>query len=108
MKKLLFLTGISLCLSAPFAQAQTFTAAGTIISPANATIGYMKPDGAVEDTHHTVIGYIRKDGTIENSHHATIGYVKDDGTLEDSHHATLGHAGASKTDAVLKQFFFKS
>jgi hypothetical protein len=106
MKKLFLFAG--LCLIASAVNAQTLTAAGTVVDSHNSTIGYYKGDGTVEDSHHSTIGYIKSDGTIEDSHHSTIGYLKSDGTIEDSHHSTVGHADGNKTQAVLRKFFFKS
>lgn len=105
MKKILIIA--SLCLSTGLVNAQSLTAASTIVDSHNATIGYMKGE-TVEDSHHKTLGHIKKDGTIEDSHHNTIGYVKTDGTIEDSHHKTIGKATGFATNEVLKTFFFKS
>lgn len=55
----------------------------------NTVIGYIQPNGQVENKNHKV-NYFITDTTIENSRHKVIGYIVDGTHIENKHHEPIG------------------
>ena len=66
------------------------------------TIGYIKPDGTIENSSRSTLGYIKNDGTIEDKSRNTIGYIKNDGTIENKSRSTVGYVKKDGTVILLK------
>lgn len=70
---------------------------GTIQDSHYKTIGYIKSNGTIQDDSYRTIGYLKQDGTVQNGSYRTVGYIKGDGTVQDSHYRTLGYVKGDGT-----------